>query len=130
MHEQYIEQLVTTIPTDPFHDPARNIMSGLEIDSKIIDGLLAAKQTGEKLHLEFVKNRVTSHNTSFREIIKKSGITYKEEKQKTSKAMSVLEEDRQSLALFVIKCTDKKVVKIYLHVITKKQTLAICTLYM
>ena len=104
MHEQLIKQLLTTIPTDPFHDPARNIMSGLEISSKVIYGLLVAKETGEKLHLEFVKNRVTSHNTNFFETIKKSGITYKEEKKKTPKAISVLEEDRQALELFVFKC--------------------------
>ena len=58
-------------------------MSGLEVSSKIVDGMLAAKETGEKLHLEFVKNRVTSHNISFFETVKKSGITYKEEKKDT-----------------------------------------------
>ena len=83
-------------------------MSGLGISSKIIDGLLEAKETGEKLHLEFVKNRVTSHNTSFFETIKKSSITYKGKKRKTPKAKSVLKEDRQPLGLFVSKCTDKK----------------------
>ena len=36
-----------------------NTMSGLEISSKIIDSLLAAKETGEKIHLEFFKKRVT-----------------------------------------------------------------------
>ena len=44
-----IQKLLTTIPINPFHGPARNIMSGLEISSKIIEGLLAAKETGEKL---------------------------------------------------------------------------------
>ena len=56
MHEQYIQQLLRTIPIDPFRGAAQNIMSGLEISSKIIDGLLAPKETGEKLHLEFAKN--------------------------------------------------------------------------
>ena len=37
-------------------------MGGLEISPKTIHGLLAAKKTGEKFHLEFVKNRGTSHN--------------------------------------------------------------------
>ena len=60
MHEQYIQQLLTTIRTDLFH--ARNIMGGLEISPKTIHGLLAAKKTGEKFHLEFVKNRGTCHN--------------------------------------------------------------------
>ena len=105
MHEQYIQQLLTTITTDLFH--ARNIMGGLEISSKIIHGLLAAKKTGEKFHLEFVKNHGTSHNTSFFETIKKSGLTYKEEK-KTQKAISVLKEDCQDLGLFISKCTNKK----------------------
>ena len=108
MHEQYIQQLLTTIPIDPFHSPARNIMSSLEISSKIIDGLLAASETGEKLHLKIVKNRVTSHNTRFFETIKKSGITYKEEKKKTPKAISVLKENWQALGLFAFKCTDNK----------------------
>ena len=107
MHEQYIQQLLTIIPADSFHGPARNTMSGLKISSKIIDGLLAAKETGEKLHLEFAKNRLTSHNTSFFETIKKSSITYKEEKKKTPKAIPILK-DRQALGLFVSKCTDKK----------------------
>ena len=71
MHEQYIQQLLATIPTDPFHALAPNIMSGLEISSKIIYALLAAKETGEKFHLEFLKNRVISHNASFFEAIKK-----------------------------------------------------------
>ena len=108
-HEQYIQQLLTTISTDPFHDPSRNIMSGLEISSKIIYGLLAAKETGEKLHLEFFKNQVTSHNTSFFETIKKSGRTYKDQKKKTPKVVSVRKEDRQALGFFVSKCRDKKV---------------------
>ena len=56
MHERYFQQLLKSIPTGPSHGPARNIMSGVEISSKIIDGLLTAKETGEKLHLEFVKN--------------------------------------------------------------------------
>ena len=42
-------------------------MSGLEISSSIIDGLLAAKETGEKLHLEFVKKRVTITQVSLKQ---------------------------------------------------------------
>ena len=42
--------------TGPFHGPARNIISGLEISSKIINDPLAAKEIGENLHIEFVKN--------------------------------------------------------------------------
>ena len=108
LHEQYIQQLLTTIPTDPFHGPARNIMGGVEISSKIIVGLLTAKELGEKLHLEFDKNQTTSHNTNFFETIEESGATYKEEKKKTAKAILVLKEDRQALELFVSRCTDKK----------------------
>ena len=102
MYEQYIQQLLTIIPTDPY------IMSGLKSISKIIDGLLAAKETSEKLHLQFVKNWVISHNTSFFETIKKSGINYKDEKKKTTKSISVLKEDCHALRFFVSKCTDKK----------------------
>ena len=65
MHEKYIQQLLTTLPTGPFHGPARSIMSGLETSSKIYDGLLASKESGQKRNLEFVKNRFTFHNTSF-----------------------------------------------------------------
>ena len=108
MHEQYIQQLLTIIPTDPFCGPARNIMSGLEISSKITNGLLAGKVNGEKLNLEFVKNRVPSDNKGFFETIKKSGITSKEEKKNTPKAISVLQDDCKALRLFVSKCTDKK----------------------
>ena len=88
-------------------------MSGLEISSKIIDVLLAARETSEKLHLEFVKNCVTSHNMISFETIKDTGITYKEEKKKTSEVISVLEEDRQALGLFVSKCTYKKAASHY-----------------
>ena len=56
MIEQYIQKLLTAIPTDSFPGHARNIMSSLEISSKIIDSLLAAKETGETIHFEFVKN--------------------------------------------------------------------------
>ena len=56
MIEQYIQQLLTAIPTDSFPGHARNIMSSLKISSKIIDSLLAAKETGETIHFEFVKN--------------------------------------------------------------------------
>ena len=90
MIEQYIQQLLTAIPTDSFPGHARNIMSSLEISSKIIDSLLAAKETGETIHFEFVKNWVTSHGRSFFETMGKSGIIYKEEKRKTPKTTSVL----------------------------------------
>ena len=46
-----------------------------------------------RLHLEFIKNRDSFHNSSFFETIKKSGIIYKEEKKKTPKAILVLNED-------------------------------------
>ena len=71
MHEKYIQQLLTTFPTDPFHGPARSIMSGF-------DDLLASKESTEKLHLEFVKNRVTFHNTSFCESFHKTSFFQKE----------------------------------------------------
>ena len=63
-NEKYIQQLLTAIPIDTFHGPARNIMNALGISSKIIDGLLASKETREKLLLEFVKNRVTTTQVS------------------------------------------------------------------
>ena len=106
MYEQYIQQLLTAIPANPFHGPARNMISDLEISSKIIHGLLAANETGGKLHLEFIKNRVTFHNTTFFETNKKSGITYKEEEKKTTKTMSLLKKDRQTLEFFLSKYTD------------------------
>ena len=108
MHEHYIQQSVTTIQINPFHGPAQNLMNRFNVSTKIIDDLLlAAKEIGEEIHLAFVKNRVTSHNTSFCET-KKSTITYKKEKKKTPKTFPVLKEDLQDLGLFVSKCTDKK----------------------
>ena len=62
MHEQYIQQFLTTIQTNPFHGPAQNVMSSVEISSNIINDLIvavAAKANGGKIHLEFVKNRDT-----------------------------------------------------------------------
>ena len=46
IREKYIQQLLTTIPIDPFHGPAQNMMSSLEISSKIIDDLLVTNETG------------------------------------------------------------------------------------
>ena len=67
MHEHCMQQLLTNIPINWFLGPARNIMGGLEITFKIIDGLLAAKETGEKPHLEFLKNRVTKTQASLKQ---------------------------------------------------------------
>ena len=50
----------------------------------------------------------THHNISFFETIKKSGITYKETKKDTPKAISAVKEYGQALRLFGSKCTDKK----------------------
>ena len=108
LHEQYIMQLINNIHSDPFHGLARNMISGLEITPKIIDSLLGATATGEKRKTEFVTDRVFSRKTSFFLPIKKSGVTYQEEKKKAPKAVSVMKEDRQALGLFVSKCTDKK----------------------
>ena len=50
LHEHYIQNLLLTLlHIDPFHGPARNIINGLELTFKIIDGLLSAKDFGEKL---------------------------------------------------------------------------------
>ena len=119
MHEQYIQQLLITISSNPFHGSARNLMSSLNISFKIIDDLLAAKGTGEELHLEFAINRVTSCNTSFFETTKKSGITYKEERKKTPMAVSVLKKDRQALGFFASNFTDKKEVHYALTLYTQ-----------
>ena len=108
LHEQYVTQLLSNIHTDPFHGTARNLVSGLEIKSKLIDSLLGANEVGESRKSEFVQNQVFSRNKSFFEPIERSGVTYKEEKKKTPKAVSVMKEDRQALGLFVSKCTDKK----------------------
>ena len=45
IYERFIQQLLTAIPTVLFHGSARNLMIGSEISSKIIDALLAAKET-------------------------------------------------------------------------------------
>ena len=55
MREQYIQQLLTTMPIDPFHGPAQNMMSGLEISSKIIDDLLVTNETDTARKTIFLK---------------------------------------------------------------------------
>ena len=60
LHEHYIQNLLLTLHIDPSHGPARNIINGLELTSKIIDGLLSAKDVGEKLLAEFVKTRLAT----------------------------------------------------------------------
>ena len=108
LHEQYVNQLISNIQTDPFTGPARNMISGLEITTKIIDSLLEATAIGKQRKTEFVTDRVLSRKTSFYLPIKRSGVIYQEEKKKAPKAVSVMKEDRQALGLFVSKCTDKK----------------------
>ena len=54
MYEQYIQQLLTIIPIDPIRGPAQNIMIGLKIIPKIIDGLLAAKKDEKKKTIKSV----------------------------------------------------------------------------
>ena len=104
--------------------------------------LLATKETGEKIHLDFFKNitqiawkvsvfdifpvrtqykcgkirtrKIPKTGTflavaSFFETIKKSGITYREEKKKVPMAALVLKGIRQALRLFVSECSDQKV---------------------
>ena len=55
MRERYIQQLLTTIPIDSFHGPAQNMMSGLEISSKIIDDLLVTNETDTARKTIFLK---------------------------------------------------------------------------
>ena len=109
LHEQQITCLISNIQTDPFHGCARNIISGLEVNPKVVKSLLGSTNIGETQKQEFVRDRVLSRKTSFHDPIKKSSVSYKEVKNKKPKAVSVLKEDRQALGLFVSKFTDKRV---------------------
>ena len=102
MHEQYIQQLLITISSNPFHGSARNLMSSLNISFKIIDDLLAAKGTGEKLHLEFAINRVTSCNTSFFETTKKKWYNLQRGEKKDTNGSFSAEEGSSSLRIFCL----------------------------
>ena len=66
LHENYIQNLLASLHTDPFHGTARSIISGLEISNKLVDNLLSAKDVGEKTFRRiFIRDRVTSRNISF-----------------------------------------------------------------
>ena len=89
-----LRSMVPSVPNESF-------------SSKIIDSLLAAKETGEELHLEFVKNRVPYHNTSFFETIIKWYNLQRGEKEDTKGNFSADGGSSSSRIVFS-KFTDKK----------------------
>ena len=89
-----LRSMVPSVPNESF-------------SSKIIDSLLAAKETGEQLHLEFVKNRVPYHNTSFFETIIKWYNLQRGEKEDTKGNFSADGGSSSSRIVFS-KFTDKK----------------------
>eukprot|EP00794_Sanderia_malayensis_P013441 gene13441-14824_t len=74
-----------------------------------VKGLLEARDKGEELLQNFIKDRILSHNVGFYDPVKRSGImTGMEKNKKVPKATSVFKEDQQAPGLLVSKCPDKK----------------------
>ena len=111
-HEKQVSSLIEKLQTyhTPFEGPARNISTGIELDTAIVQGLIGVRSVGEEMHRIFYTDRVLSNTVDFFAPIKRSTIkTGLEKKQKAAaKALSVLREDRQALGLIVAKCHNKR----------------------
>ena len=61
-----------TIP--PFEGPARNLMTGIELKSTIVEGLIRARSVGEEMHCMFYTDHLLSSEVDFFAPIKRSTI--------------------------------------------------------
>ena len=126
-HEKQVISLVEKLCTysNPFEGPAHTLATGVQIAPEIVTGLLTARSTGEEMHRKFYSDRLLSPEIDYFQPIKRSNIkTGLEKKKKTTKALSVLKEDRQALGLIVSKCQNKR--EAFCHCLTK-YPLAIAT---
>ena len=63
--------------------PVTNIVTGKEIDSSVIDGLLSAADKGDVQYTKFVEDRLINESKSFFDTITKNKINTGIEKKKT-----------------------------------------------
>ena len=89
--------------------PVTNIVTGKEIDSSVIDGLLSAADKGDVQYTKFVEDRLINESKSFFDTITKNKINTGIEKKKTrSKKVDILLEEKQAFGVMVSKCNSKE----------------------
>ena len=88
-HVKSLKNELETYSVDPFlHGPARHWISGVEIDSRLIEGILNAKEVGNGQFVAFCEERLKEGSKNIYDPIKKNKIytglpnTKKKEKKK------------------------------------------------
>ena len=107
-HEKHVNSLKETLISyqiDPFDDgPAKVLTTGVEVDCKVIDGLIDAPNKGNEHYLKFVNDcLVTRKKSIFAPISKLSIDTGFKKKKLTKRAVEVLKEDLQAFVLIAEK---------------------------
>ena len=93
-----------------FDGKARNIVTGEQLDEKVVTNLLNAEETGNQRFLEFVKKRIVGKSEEdFWAPIKRLNLTGTK-KRNVMKVISVLREDRLAFGKLVSDQIDSKVV--------------------
>ncbi len=97
-HVKSLKEKLQGYQIDPFADvPARHITTGNEINARIIKGLLAAPELGNKKYKSFVEERLVKGTVDFYKPIRKNFLeTGLKKKSKVPRAITVLKQDRQS----------------------------------
>ena len=89
--------------------PVINIVTGQEIESKIVEGLINAPEKGNQQYKQIVDERIVSGRTSFFSPIKRNNITRgTETKKKSSKKIDVIIEEKKALGFIVSMCESKE----------------------
>ena len=107
LHESYVKTLKQQLRIygcDPFPGVvnARDITTGEELPKDIIENLLNADSIGNKKYLNFVTGRLVKGTKRFFEAITKLKIALViKSKKKTTKAISVIKEDRQAFGVIL-----------------------------
>ena len=113
LHHDHVVALKTKLReyrAEPFKPgPARNIVTGKEIDTSIVNGLLNAADKGDAqlkkfTHDVFVAGTKNIFNTITKNSIKTGIVT----KKKPCKTVDILKEDKQVFGLIISKCASKE----------------------
>ena len=109
-HVQLLKQKLHDYNAEPFQSgPARNLVTGKEVENDIVNGLLSAEERGDKQYKQFVSDRFVSGKKSFFDSITKNNInTGVEKKVKRAKKVDILLEEKQAFGIIISKCKTKE----------------------
>ena len=109
-HVQALKKKLRDYNAEPFQPgPARNIVTGREIDKAVIKRLLNAPEKGNCQYKKFVNDVfVTGSKTIFDTISKNKIQTGMEMTKKKCKKVDVLQEDKKAFGLIISKCQSKE----------------------